>query len=108
MSAAASAASSAPVSASDTVEQPLDLIRLSLDERLLVKLRGGREVRGVLHLYDSHLNMVLGQVEETHTSTRINADTLEEVVTSDKRSIDLLFVRGDAVILVATPIRSSA
>ncbi len=54
-------------SASHTVEQPLDLIRLSLNERIFVKCRGGRELRGVLHGYDQHLNMVLGNCEETHT-----------------------------------------
>ena len=34
-----------------TVKEPLDLIRLSLDERIYVKLRGERELRGVLHVY---------------------------------------------------------
>ncbi|KAJ2219220.1 U4/U6-U5 snRNP complex subunit lsm3, partial [Coemansia sp. RSA 485] len=42
------------------VEEPLDLVRLSLDERIYVKLRGDRELRGRLHAYDQHLNMVLG------------------------------------------------
>eukprot|EP00959_Pyramimonas_sp_CCMP1952_P276730 5784661-Pyramimonas_sp.AAC.1 len=33
-----------------TVKEPLDLIRLSLDERIYVKLRGERELRGKLHV----------------------------------------------------------
>lgn len=33
-----------------TVREPLDLIRLSLDERVYVKLRGERELRGKLHV----------------------------------------------------------
>lgn len=33
-----------------TVEQPLDLVQLSLDERIYVKLRGDRELRGILHV----------------------------------------------------------
>ena len=33
-----------------TVKEPLDLIRLSLDERIYVKLRGDRELRGKLHV----------------------------------------------------------
>ena len=33
-----------------SVEAPLDLIRLSLDERIYVKLRGDRELRGKLHV----------------------------------------------------------
>lgn len=37
-----------------TVKEPLDLIRLSLDERIYVKLRGDRELRGRLHVRPSH------------------------------------------------------
>lgn len=33
-----------------TVKEPLDLIRLSLDEKVYVKLRGERELRGRLHV----------------------------------------------------------
>ena len=35
---------------STTVNQPLDLIRLSLDERIYVKCKGDRELRGKLHV----------------------------------------------------------
>lgn len=34
-----------------TVKEPLDLIRLSLDERIYVKLRSDRELRGKLHVF---------------------------------------------------------
>lgn len=37
-----------------TVKEPLDLIRLSLDERIYVKLRGDRELRGRLHVRPAH------------------------------------------------------
>ncbi|KAJ2902629.1 U6 snRNA-associated Sm-like protein-like protein [Zalerion maritima] len=53
------ATDSAPVS------EPLDLVRLLLDEVVFVKLRGDRELKGKLHAYDSHCNLVLGEVEET-------------------------------------------
>jgi U6 snRNA-associated Sm-like protein LSm3 len=33
------------------VKEPLDLIRLSLDERIYVKLRSERELRGKLHVW---------------------------------------------------------
>jgi U6 snRNA-associated Sm-like protein LSm3 len=69
-----------------SVSEPLDLVRLSLDEIVFVKLRGDRELKGRLHVrstfpvnsfsrfeeadrvsqaYDSHCNVVLGDVEET-------------------------------------------
>jgi hypothetical protein len=36
------------------VDEPLDLLRLSLDERIYVKMRGDRELRGKLHVrYDN-------------------------------------------------------
>ncbi|SAL96810.1 hypothetical protein [Absidia glauca] len=88
------------------VEEPLDLVRLSLDERIYVKLRGDRELRGVLHAYDGHLNMVLGSVEETITIVDVNEDTYQEVIRTVKRTFDMLFVRGDGVILVSPPSRT--
>ena len=39
----------------NTVKEPLDLIRLSLDERIYVKLKGERELRGKLHVSWEHL-----------------------------------------------------
>merc|ERR1719420_2789247 len=89
------------------VEEPLDLIHLSLDERIHVKLRGDRELRGRLHAYDQHLNMVLGDVEETVTQVEIDEETYEEVYKSTKRNIPMLFVRGDGVILVSPPMRTA-
>ena len=61
-------------------EEPLDLIRLSLDERIYVKCRGERELRGKLHAYDQHLNLVLGDAEETVTTQEIDEDTGEEII----------------------------
>ena len=81
------------------VEEPLDLIRfgkqtmstfcfyigrklpisrLSLDERIYVKMRNERELKGRLHAYDQHLNMILGEVEETVTVIEIDEETYEE------------------------------
>ena len=36
--------------ASEGIQEPFDLIRLSLSERVFVKLRGDRELTGVLHV----------------------------------------------------------
>jgi hypothetical protein len=33
-----------------TMEEPLDLIRLSIDERVYIKCRGERELKGKLHV----------------------------------------------------------
>ena len=90
----------------NTVEEPLDLIRLSLDERIYVKMRNDRELRGRLHAYDQHLNMILGDVEETVTTLEIDEETYEEIYKQTKRNIAMLFVRGDGVILVSPPMRT--
>ncbi|GFH30869.1 U6 snRNA-associated Sm-like protein LSm3 [Haematococcus lacustris] len=63
-----------------TVKEPLDLIKLSLDERIYVKMRGEREIRGKLHAYDQHLNMILGDVEETITTVEIDDETYEKII----------------------------
>ncbi|KAM4654389.1 U6 snRNA-associated Sm-like protein LSm3 isoform 1-T1 [Amazona ochrocephala] len=68
-----------PQQTTNTVEEPLDLIRLSLDERIYVKMRNDRELRGRLHAYDQHLNMILGDVEETVTTIEIDEETYEEI-----------------------------
>uniref|UniRef100_A0A2K6CXT9 U6 snRNA-associated Sm-like protein LSm3 n=1 Tax=Macaca nemestrina TaxID=9545 RepID=A0A2K6CXT9_MACNE len=79
----------------NTLEEPLDLIRLSLDKRIDVKMRNGRELRGRLHAYDQHLHMILGDVEETVTT----------IYKSTKQNIPMLFDRRDGVVLVAPPLR---
>mmetsp|Transcript_36848 Transcript_36848/g.44023 ORF Transcript_36848/g.44023 Transcript_36848/m.44023 type:complete len:90 (+) Transcript_36848:221-490(+) len=89
------------------MEEPLDLIRLSIDERVYVKCRNDRELRGKLHAYDQHLNMVLGDVEETVTTQEIDEETDEEIVKKATRTVGMLFVRGDVVVLVSPPLRTS-
>lgn len=89
------------------MEEPLDLIRLSIDERIYVKCRNDRELRGRLHAYDQHLNLVLGEVEETVTSREIDPETEEELVKKATRQVGMLFVRGDIVVLVSPPLRTT-
>mmetsp|Transcript_13259 Transcript_13259/g.17345 ORF Transcript_13259/g.17345 Transcript_13259/m.17345 type:complete len:90 (+) Transcript_13259:99-368(+) len=89
------------------MEEPLDLIRLSIDERVYIKCRGERELRGKLHAYDQHLNMILGDVEETVTTTEVDAETDEEIVKKAVRRVGMLFVRGDIIVLVSPPLRAT-
>ena len=90
-----------------SVNTPLDLVRLSIDERVFVKCRGDRELRGRLHAFDQHMNLVLGEVEETITTREVDQETDEELVKTSKRNIDMLFVRGDVVILLSPPLRTA-
>ena len=84
-----------------TVKEPLDLVRLSLDERVYVKLRNDRELRGKLHSYDQHLNMLLGEVEEITTIREVDEETYEEIIKSNRRNVPYLFVRGAALTLIS-------
>lgn len=74
-------------------QEPLDLIRFQLDEFVLVKLRGSREMKGRLQGYDSHCNMVLSEAQEY-----IYAEGSEEPVV---KNTEMVFVRGDSVILIS-------
>jgi len=89
--------------ASSGVQEPFDLIRLSLSERVFVKLRGDRELTGVLHAYDGHMNLIMSDVEESIMVVElpeagVNGSGNIKVA---KRQMDMLFVRGDGVILVS-------
>ena len=122
------------------MEEPLDLIRLSIDERVYVKCRGDRELKGKLHVrflsfivtklvlprvgaflnlfyynfqsllrqaFDQHLNLILGDVEETVTTVELDEETDEEIVKKQTRKIGMLFVRGDIIVLVSPPLRAT-
>lgn len=74
-------------------QEPLDLIRFQLDEFVLVKLRGSREMKGRLQGYDSHCNMVLSEAQEF-----IYVEDSEEPAV---KNTEMVFVRGDSVILIS-------
>ncbi|KAF7291053.1 U6 snRNA-associated Sm-like protein LSm3 [Mycena chlorophos] len=101
-----------------SIQEPFDLIRLSLSERVFVKLRGDRELTGILHAYDGHMNLIMSDVEETimivdEATAAVNvrdrgpsACTRLINVQVAKRKVEMLFVRGDGVILVSPPSRT--
>ena len=86
------------------VREPIDLIRLALDERVCVKLRGDREARGRLHAYDQHVNMILGDVEEVITSAEVDEETAVGLLAQTQECSKLLqdFSPDDLVTLART------
>lgn len=74
-------------------EEPLDLIRYQLDESVIVKLRGAREMKGKLQGYDSHCNLVLSDAQEI-----IYGEKEEDTIV---KKTEMVFVRGDSVILIS-------
>ncbi len=75
-------------------EQPLDSLRLLVGKKVLVKCRGGRELRATLHGYDEHLNMVLGGAEESQPSETKGKDP-------KTRMLEMSYMRGDQVSMVS-------
>lgn len=59
----------------------------TLGSIVLVKLKGGREIRGRLKSYDQHLNLVLEDAEELRGN--------------GIRKLGTIVVRGDNVILIS-------
>ena len=55
---------------------------------LLVRLKGGREIRGILKSFDQHLNLVLDEAEEMRRDNKV-------------RKLGLIIIRGDNVVLVS-------
>jgi small nuclear ribonucleoprotein len=70
------------------------LLEESLGKIVLVKLKGGRSIRGKLQGFDQHMNLLLGEAEDVSSADR--ADRLGTII-----------VRGDNVILISPPKTSS-
>ncbi|KAM3410716.1 hypothetical protein ACQJBY_002755 [Aegilops geniculata] len=62
-----------------TVKEPLDLIRLSLDERIYVKLRSDRELRGKLHMSQDKAAGEKAAAEPKRQTPRLNERILSSL-----------------------------
>ncbi len=65
-----------------------ELLNESLGAVVLVKLKGGRDLRGVLRSFDQHLNIVLEEADELHEG-------------AEPRKLGTIIVRGDSVIIIS-------
>jgi len=70
----------------------MQILEESLGKIVLIKLRGGRSIRGKLQGFDQHLNLVLEKAEDV-----TNAENIRE--------LGLIVVRGDNVIMISPPPR---
>lgn len=64
----------------------------SLGKIVLIRLRGGRNIRGRLQGFDQHLNLVLEKAEDV-----TDAENVKE--------LGLIIVRGDNIIMISPPLR---
>lgn len=66
----------------------LKVLSKSLSEKVLVRLRNGKTIRGFLQGYDQHMNLVLENAEEIVDNE--NSNKLGQIV-----------VRGDNIIMIS-------
>ena len=67
--------------------RPLDALSKARDKKVLVDLKGGKQLSGVLRAFDIHINVVLDDAEEYY---------LGEL----KRKLGTVFVRGDTITII--------
>lgn len=69
-------------------KRPLEILDQVLNRQpVIISLKGGREIRGVLQGYDVHMNLVLDKAEEEGENGTVRLGTL--------------IVRGDNVIYIS-------
>ena len=68
--------------------RPLDALNSARNKRVITELKNGRQYVGVLKAFDMHVNVVLENAEERKDG---------EVT----RKLGVLFLRGDAIILIS-------
>jgi small nuclear ribonucleoprotein len=68
--------------------RPLDILNKALQTSVIVRIKGGREFRGVLNGYDVHMNLVLQSAEEIQAG---------EVT----KKLGSVVIRGDTVVFIS-------
>ncbi|MCS7120114.1 MAG: LSm family protein [Nitrososphaerota archaeon] len=70
----------------------LQILEESLGKTVLIRLRGGKSIRGKLKGFDQHLNLVLEKAEDV-----TDMESVQE--------LGLIIVRGDNVVMISPPPR---
>jgi small nuclear ribonucleoprotein len=77
---------------SNMSEMTTEILEQNISKIVLVRLKGGKSLRGRLKGFDQHLNLVLEETEDT-------------TVVENQRKLGLIIVRGDNVVLISPPPR---
>ena len=69
-------------------ERPLDTLNKARNKRVILELKNGKQIVGVLKAFDIHINTVLDDAEE-HANGEM------------KRKLGNVFIRGDTIVLIS-------
>jgi small nuclear ribonucleoprotein len=69
-------------------KRPFDVLNSSLNGSVLVRLKGGIEVRGTMASYDVHMNLVLENAEQLENGEL-------------KRKLGTMLLRGDNIVFIS-------
>ncbi|MFH1306142.1 MAG: LSM domain-containing protein [Candidatus Micrarchaeota archaeon] len=69
-------------------KRPFDVLNTSLNNSVIVGMKGGYEMRGKMVSYDVHMNLVLEKAEQL-----VNGEV--------KRGIGTVLLRGDSVVYIS-------
>lgn len=73
-----------------SVDMAIKVLDQSLGKVVLIKLKGGKVIRGSLQGFDQHMNLSLDTAEEVSEDGKSNA-------------LGTLIVRGDNIIMISPP-----
>ncbi|HJX24063.1 MAG TPA: LSm family protein [Candidatus Bathyarchaeia archaeon] len=73
-------------------EAATKILNESLSKQVLVRLKGGKSLRGKLQSFDQHMNLVLEDAEDVSNTENI-------------QKLGVIIVRGDNVIIISPPAR---
>jgi small nuclear ribonucleoprotein len=85
-------------------QRPLDVLTQALNKTVILKVRGNREIRGILRSYDPHLNLFLEDAEMIHPQ-KLKDEGADENANEEPETEVLgnIILRGDNVILISPP-----
>jgi small nuclear ribonucleoprotein len=73
-----------------SVDMAVKVLDESLGKVVLIKLKGGKVIRGTLHGFDQHMNLLLD-------------DSVEILEGSKTNELGMIVVRGDNVVIISPP-----
>ena len=73
-----------------SVDMAVKVLDESINKVVVIKLKGDKTIRGNLHGFDQHMNLLLDQSEEIRSE-------------GDSLTLGTIVVRGDNVIMISPP-----